>query len=161
MEEGNGKMNKKMRKFAIPMAVALLLQGTLPATSMASSEISARAISTVDTIAAPVQVKVTLEDAIKLVKNSFTIPTGYNEFTSGYNSYNERQTWSLNWKTTNELGGSFSAQVDVTTGEIVSMNCWQPVNPTSQNKVLKLSYDEAKTIAQNLVSKILGDRLAH
>lgn len=159
MEEGNGKMKKKMSKLAIPMAMALLVQGTLPASIMAA-DISARPISAVETVAAPAQVKVTLEAAIQLVKKNFTVPAAYTEFTSGFNSYNERQTWSLNWNSPDEVGGSFNAQVDVSTGEIIHMSCWSNVSPSPQSSVPKYSYDEAKVIAQDLVNKILGDKLS-
>ncbi|AFL99678.1 hypothetical protein Desde_1249 [Desulfitobacterium dehalogenans ATCC 51507] len=152
-------MNKKVRKLAIPMAVALLMQGALPASVMAASEVSVSPISAVEKIAVPAQVKVSLEDAIKLVKKNFTVPEGYTEFTSGYNSYNERQTWSLNWNSKKDAGGSFNAQVDVSTGEVIYMNCWNPISPSSQTSVPKYSYEEAKDIAQGLVNKILGDRL--
>lgn len=150
---------KKVHKLAIPMAVALLVQGALPASVMAAAEVSAKTISTVETIAAPAQVKVSLEDAIKLVKNNFTIPAAYTKFTSGYNNYNERETWSLNWNSADDAGGSFNAQVDVSTGEIIHMNSWNPASSSSQTGVPKYSYAEAKDIAQGLVNKILGERL--
>ncbi|MGE4272262.1 MAG: YcdB/YcdC domain-containing protein [Desulfitobacterium sp.] len=150
-------MSKKLRKLAIPMAVALLVQGTLPASIMAA-ELSVKPMSVMETIAVPTQVKVTLEDAIKIVKKNFTVPVAFTEFTSGYNNYNGRQTWSLFWNSKEESGGSFNAQVDVDTGEIIYMNSWNNINPANQGSVPQYTYEEAQVIAEKLVESILGDR---
>jgi len=71
---------------------------------------------------------VSLEQANGIVKNNFTIPEEYSIFSSGYENYGERKCWSLNWISSGELGGSFTAQVDAETGEIFSMQEWKPGN---------------------------------
>jgi len=151
---------KKLGKLAVPLAVALILQSTIPVSAAGglTSEISAIPISAAADKATPAQVKITLEDAIKTVKSYFTVPANYNVFSSGYNNYNDRETWSLNWTTKDESGGSFNAQVDVTTGEIVYMNYWKPSSVASPS-VPKYSYEEAKAIAEELVNKLLKDKL--
>ncbi|WP_338823736.1 hypothetical protein MHOCP_19220 [Moorella humiferrea] len=68
---------------------------------------------------------ISLEQAIRTVKANFNIPQEYNIFTSSYDSYDNRQTWSLHWNAPAD-GGSFNADVDARTGEIINMNTWKP-----------------------------------
>ncbi len=160
-------MNKKVRKLAIPMAFLLLGQMSFPASSMALEQQGAKMNYAVSgevekavKVSQPVKVEISLEKAIALVKQNFEVPGEFTDFTSGYNSYNGRQTWSLNWRAPGDAGGNFMAQVDVSTGEIISANSWKPVKSGSGTYISNYSYNQAKEIAQNLVSRILSDRLS-
>lgn len=161
-------MNKKVRKLAIPIAFILMAQTAFPASGMAleqkavnlnyevAGEVGQAAVST----SQPVKVEISLEKAITLVKQSFEVPGEFTEFTSGYNSYNSRQTWSLNWRAPGDTGGSFMAQVDVSNGEIINIGSWKPVKPNSGQYVTNYSYNQAKEIGEKLVNKILSDRIS-
>jgi hypothetical protein len=145
---------KKFRMLAIPLALILLAQTATPA-SIIASEQQVQAIK----VAMPLQVEISLEKAITIVKQNFTVPAEFTEFTSGYNSYGNRQTWSLNWRTLENDGGSFMAQVDVNNGEIVNISSWKPFKPGAGLNIPTYSYSQATEIAQSLVNKILSDRL--
>lgn len=160
-------MNRKVRKLAIPMVFLLLGQMSFPASGMALEQkganmnyaVSGEAQQAVK-VSMPIKVEISLEKAIAIVKENFEVPKEFTEFTSGYNSYNTRQTWSLNWRDPGGAGGNFMAQVDVVTGEIISVNSWKPVKSGSGTYVSNYSYNQAKEIAQKLVSRILSDRVS-
>ena len=103
---------------------------------------------------------VSLEKAISIVKENFNIPQEYTEFTSGLNMYNQNQTWSLNWSSSEQPGGSFSAQVDVNTGEIINMNNWRNnTQPGPTTQIPKIQASEAKDIALKLVTRLASEKL--
>lgn len=106
--------------------------------------------------------QISLEKAIGIVKSLFTIPAEFVKFTSGYNSYNDRQAWVLNWTTADEgKGGSFSAQVDAMSGEILSMNIWRNFNKPGPTFQLPLVEEpEAKAKALELVNKLAKDKMS-
>ena len=104
---------------------------------------------------------VNLEQAIRIVKNYFEIPQVYRHFTSGYNSYNNRQAWSLNWEATQPPGGSFHAEVDAVTGEVLNINNWKPVDrPVSGPRLPALSESQARQVAEKLLARLIPGRLS-
>ncbi|HHV64694.1 MAG TPA: peptidase [Peptococcaceae bacterium] len=102
--------------------------------------------------------KITLEQAIQIVKGNFTVPPEYKEFTSGFSTYQDRQSWSLNWNAAGEKGGSFSAQVDALSGEILSIYSWKSADDTQGFKLPAKTVDEAKKIATDIVKKLTGSK---
>lgn len=101
---------------------------------------------------------ITVEQAVQIVKDNFSIPEKYTQLTTGYNdynSYNNRATYSINWNAVaiDMPGGSFNAQVDASTGEILNINQWEP-SFNSSFKLPVLSAVEAEKIATDLVSKL-------
>lgn len=106
------------------------------------------------------ETKVTLEEAIGIVKDNFEIPKEFTEFTSGFSNYNYRQAWSLNWDASGEPGGSFSAQVDAVSGEILSVHSWQSSVGKQSYKLPGKTLEQAKIIADNTVKKLAGDKYA-
>lgn len=102
----------------------------------------------------------TLEQAIRLVKENFDIPAGFTKFESSYNSYDNRLIWSLNWNATGEPGGSFNAEVNAKTGEIINMRLWQyELTPQQGIKLPSISATKARAIAVELVERLLPQRL--
>ncbi|KYH31201.1 YcdB/YcdC domain-containing protein [Neomoorella mulderi] len=98
---------------------------------------------------------VSLEEAIRAVKDNFNIPKEYNIFTSSYNSYDNRQTWSLHWNAPGEPGGSFNADVDAKTGEILNMNTWKPEKrPEPGLRLPVISAAEARRVAVELLNRL-------
>ncbi|MEA4903157.1 YcdB/YcdC domain-containing protein [Desulfitobacterium sp.] len=143
----------KFRKLVIPLAFVFLAQTIVPTAVLGAEATKAK-------ITAPAKTEISLEQAINLVKQNFEVPKEFSQFTSGFNSYNSRQSWSLNWSNPDRNGGSFSAQVDVNSGEIMNMNQWKNTPETeSEFNLPQVSYAEAKEIAQQLVNKMLPDRL--
>lgn len=145
----------RFRKLVIPLAFVFLAQTIVPMSVVGAEAQPVK-------IAAPAKTEVSLEQAINLVKQNFTIPNEFSQFTSGFNSYNNRQSWSLNWSNPNQNGGNFTAQVDVNSGEILNMYQWKntiTTQPESGFNLPQVSYAEAKEIAQQLVNKMLPTRL--
>lgn len=104
---------------------------------------------------------VSLEQAIQAVKAAFEVPGEFSVFSSGYNQYGEQQTWSLNWRTAKEPGGSMYAEVDAQTGDIINVNIWQyRSEPEPRAKLPAISRDEAVKIAQDLLGRLQPGRLA-
>ena len=98
---------------------------------------------------------ITVEQAVKIVKDNFSIPEKYTQLSTGYNDFNNRASYSINWNAANQPGGSFNAEVDATTGDILNVNQWeQPLTPTIKLPVL--SAVEAEKIATDLISKLAG-----
>ncbi|PRR73319.1 YcdB/YcdC domain-containing protein [Neomoorella humiferrea] len=95
-----------------------------------------------------------LEQAIRLVKANFDIPQEYTNFTSNYDSYDGRQTWSLHWSAPSD-GGSFHADVDARTGEIINMNTWRPApEPGSSAGSPSVSLEAARQTAEELLNRL-------
>ncbi len=97
--------------------------------------------------------KITVEQAIQVVKDNFSIPEKYSHLSTGYNEFNNRATYSLNWNAVEEPGGSFNAEVDATTGEIMNINRWENSNRPSF-RLPVLSKEDAMKIASDMVSKL-------
>ena len=103
---------------------------------------------------------VTLEQAIRTVKENFNVPAGYTRFTSGYSSFQDRQAWSLNWSAPEEPGGNFFAQVDAQTGEVLSMNLWRPEqNPGPGLRIPAVSAARARQTAEAILQRLIPERL--
>ncbi|HHW08292.1 MAG TPA: hypothetical protein GXX34_12320 [Clostridia bacterium] len=96
-----------------------------------------------------------LEQAIKIAKSSFTVPSQYTEFTSRYSEYGETATWWLNWRGET---GEMSIEVDAVTGEVLRMYHY-PQREAGSIKLPKLSYQEAKAIADETVGRLQPDRV--
>ncbi|MDH7480271.1 MAG: PepSY domain-containing protein, partial [Syntrophomonadaceae bacterium] len=103
---------------------------------------------------------VTLEQAIRIVKDSFPVPAEYKEFSSGFGSYRDYQAWSLNWKAAAEPGGSFHAEVDAVTGEILNISTWKPdyrLEPVPQKPAVSVA--QARQTAVELLNRLAAGRL--
>ncbi|EHQ91814.1 S-layer homology domain-containing protein [Desulfosporosinus youngiae] len=130
-------MVKKIRPLNIMIALMLLLQVTIYPASALGSE----------------KANITVEEAVRIVKDNFTIPAEYSRMHTSYNEYNKRATYSLNWNSDQPPGGSFYAEVDATNGDILNMGQWQGKTQPSL-KLPLLSAAEAEKTAANLVSKL-------
>ncbi|WP_461389116.1 YcdB/YcdC domain-containing protein [Desulfosporosinus fructosivorans] len=102
---------------------------------------------------------ITVEQAVQIVKDNFSIPEKYSRMSTGYNEYNNQATYSLNWHSPEAPGGSFHAMVDVKTGEIININQWQEsLKPSFKLPVLSIG--DAEKIATDLVSKLASKHQA-
>ena len=96
---------------------------------------------------------ITVEQAVQVVKDNFSIPEKYSLLSTGYHEYNNRATYSLHWNAVEQPGGSFDAEVDATTGDILNINQWEePFKPSFKLPVL--SEGDAEKIATDLISNL-------
>ncbi|UWG96207.1 PepSY domain-containing protein [Dehalobacter sp. DCM] len=105
--------------------------------------------------------KISLEQALTTVKSNFSIPVEYTEFSSGFNSNNTHYVWYLNWNAPGGSGGSFSAQVDASSGEILSINSWQTSQNDQSFQLPALTHEEARQIASSTVKRLTGQKFSH
>jgi hypothetical protein len=107
----------------------------------------------------PTNTKVSLEEAVKIVKGVFVIPQEFTKFTSGYSQEENKQVWQLSWNAEKEPHGSLNARVDGETGEILEMNLWQ-ASPgrKPQGRLPALSRAEAVQKAEQLVKQLQPQR---
>ena len=145
-------IRKRMRKIA-RLGTALLLVILLPVTTLGAvpdknkngQESSPGVIS--------------LDKAIQIVKQNFDIPAELQEFSSAFDSSNERQVWRLSWTPGKGNEGYFMAEVDANSGEIMSMHHWQGPAVTG-SKIPSLSISEARQIGQKLLNQLLPGKSA-
>ena len=94
-----------------------------------------------------------LEKAIKSVKQYFTIPDNYKEFNYGISSIGDNKIWELNWSSKDGENGSIGASVD-SNGEIINYSLYNHADYGNSKKLPKLSRQEAKTKAEEIIKKI-------
>jgi len=135
-------MGKRLERIVVWATLLFLMVGLLPATALASAKPG-----------------VTLDQAIQAVKGVFEVPGEFTQFSSGYNQYEDRQAWNLNWRTTKEPGGNMWAEVDAVSGDILGMNIWQYTSDQPMMKLPSISREEAVKIAQELVNRLHSERL--
>lgn len=102
---------------------------------------------------------ITVEQAVQKVKDNFAVPKNYTVLNTGYNNYNNRATYSLNWNAADQPGGSFHAEVDATTGDILNVGQWDG-QVKSAFSLPVLSESEAEKKATDLITKLAGKHQA-
>ncbi|HBV88796.1 MAG TPA: hypothetical protein DEF42_19665 [Desulfosporosinus sp.] len=102
---------------------------------------------------------VNLEKAIQIVKTNFDVPSEYTDFSSSYNTYDDRHVWALRWNGTAERPGEFAAEVNALNGDIVSMNYWKNEDQLANSpSVPTISKARAQEISEKLLSRLIGKR---
>ncbi|AEF93385.1 Propeptide PepSY amd peptidase M4 [Desulfotomaculum nigrificans CO-1-SRB] len=100
--------------------------------------------------------KIPLDKAVQMAKDVFNIGNDYDRFESGFNTFDGRTEWQLNWNRTKEPGGSISVRINAMTGDIVGMDRWESPPPGQQYTGLpKYSYDEGAKLAREWAQKLL------
>jgi hypothetical protein len=97
---------------------------------------------------------ISLDKAIQIVKQNFNIPSDLQEFSSAFDSSDNRQVWRLNWTASEGKEGSFMAEIDANSGEIMSMYRWQG-QATSGSKIPSISITQARQTGQKLLNQLL------
>lgn len=111
------------------------------------------ATSTLPVFADTSQSKISLEKAIEIAKNTFSINTeGYDFNQSYYESANGTKQYQLNWNS-RKNGDGINITVDADAGDILYMNQWQNEysNPT---KLARYKREEALKVAEELIKKL-------
>jgi hypothetical protein len=138
------------RLFALLLAGVLILQLFTPGSVWAAEK---------ENTGENAEAKITLEQAIRIVKENFQVPPEFEDFSSGFDNNGQQQVWSLNWNSPQATGGNFRAQVDAVSGEIVNIYLWKSANDADNTyKLPSLTVDQAKTIADAIVQKLAGPK---
>ncbi|MBP8819322.1 MAG: S-layer homology domain-containing protein [Syntrophomonadaceae bacterium] len=143
-------ITKRIRKIA-RLGTALLLVILLPVTALGAVP----ANSNSGQVGSPGNIS--LDKAIQIVKQNFIIPSDLQEFSSGFDSYDNRQVWRLSWIAPEGKEGSFMAEVDANSGEIMSMFRWQGPDVTG-SKIPSISITQARQIGQKLINQLLPSK---
>jgi len=138
-------------KFIFPLTLILIVQLLIPIPMYANENIKIQNAS-------QETAKISLESAIQIIKENFEISKDFTEFTSGFNNYDSRQIWSLNWSSTGQSGGSFASQVDAVSGEILNIYSWEAFKQSQYYELPKISREEAEKIAAGIVQKLTGPK---
>lgn len=104
------------------------------------------------------QAKFPLDKAIAKAKEVFDIGSDYNHFESGFNNYDARTEWNLNWQkgTPEQPKGSILVRINALTGEVVGMDRWEELSPGQRYSGLpQYSYDQATKLAREWAQKLL------
>jgi len=130
-------MFRKIRHLNIVVIFMLLLQlAVYPANTLGSEKTS-----------------ITVEQAVQIVKDNFSIPEKYSRMSTGFNEGNDRAAYNIDWSSMEQPYGSFNAIVDATTGDILNINQWEEsLRPSFKLPVL--SMEDAEKIATDLISKL-------
>lgn len=145
-------IKNKMRKLA-RLGTALLLVILLPVTTLGAVP----ANSNSGQVNSPGSIS--LDKAIQIVKQNFDIPAELQEFSSAFDSSNDRKVWRLSWTAGNGNEGNFMAEVDANSGEIMDMHRWQGPGATG-SKIPSISISEARQIGQKLLNQMLPSKSA-
>lgn len=136
-------MKRTRHRFLVWSLLALFMLSLFPAGALAAE-----------------QPAISLEQAIRTVKDNFDIPKEYTNFQSGFNNYDNRQMWNLNWTASGEPGGEFHAQVDAETGEVVNMNVWEnKYQPEPGLRLPAISKAQAQDIAAKMLNQLAPARV--
>lgn len=147
-------MKNKLNSILAVIVVAFLL---VPAISAPLAFAGESSLSL--TVGSLVMPEVTLEKAIEIVKTNFDVPSEYTDFSSTYNTYDDRKIWALRWNGTAERPGEFGAEVSAINGDILSMNYWKNEEQTGNSSpVVTITKSGAQEISDNLLTRLLGKR---
>jgi len=151
------------------MSLALILIFLAPLNAFAAeADLPVSAIHVTPTVVSPAvpparpfaPANISLNQAIVIVKNNFTIPNEYSEFDSGYESYQgQTQVWRMDWRNQDQSQGGFMATVDSNTGEIVSMNRWER-QEDAVSRIPAITIEQARQSGQKLINRLLPAKSA-
>jgi len=151
-----------LKKGAVALLVPALLLALLPPTVTAAPAQSSGGIppapaGAVEAGTAPSS-EISLEAAVRAVKDNFVIPRELTRFTSSYNSWGNRPAWTMTWQGPDASSGQINAEVDATTGDILSVNIWT-LRAKPGPRLPTISLAAAQQVAADLVGKLLADRI--
>ena len=106
------------------------------------------------------QPAISLDKATNTVKQAFTIPAQLTNFGSGLSKYMNHQVWDLHWMNPQNPPSGIDAQVDATTGELISMRIEQFLDSQAPElQIPILTEDDAKKIATDLLTRLDSDKI--
>ncbi|MCB8817074.1 YcdB/YcdC domain-containing protein [Desulfosporosinus shakirovi] len=144
-------MKKTWRSFLAVCVVTVLLVPAVAPMALARE-------ATTAAVGALAKSQINLEKAIQIVKTNFEVPSDYTDFSSSYNTYDDRQVWALRWSGTAERAGEFAAEVNAVNGDIVSMNYWNNDESGNSSMIPAISKEDAQDCGYKLLNRLLGQR---
>lgn len=149
-------INRMQKNGSSILAIILVALLVIP---MISAPIALGAEGRMPAVQTVVKAEITLEKAILIVKTNFDVPNEYTDFNSTYNTYENRQAWSLRWNAPAGKPGEFSAEVNAINGDILSMNYRNNDGESSNSGVLPaITKAAALEISDKLLTRLLGER---
>lgn len=107
-----------------------------------------------------IQPTVNLDKAISIFKQAFTVPDNLTNFSSGFSRFMNRQAWDLHWMNRQNPPSGLDAQVDATTGEIISMRVEQFVDSQAPGlQIPTLTEQDAEKVAIDLLTRLDSDKM--
>lgn len=104
------------------------------------------------------EVEMTLEKAIHIAKENFTIPKELEDFTSSYTQQGGVPVWHLQWRSGQERTGEISVGINSITGEITAFHCYDPAEQEqsahSYSYLPKITREEASKKAADYIEKL-------
>ncbi|MGI6492223.1 MAG: YcdB/YcdC domain-containing protein [Pelotomaculum sp.] len=142
-------------------ALALLSFAVLPAAAeeAAAQKMVTPAMVSDSGLPEPGETAVSLEQAIKLARETFQVPAVFDKFSNGFNQSEQGAFWELHWMPSGDAGGYMDVRVNAQSGEIWSMSMWNPPADDSGYRGLPAySREQARTIAEAIVQKVHPER---
>ncbi|MGC9139619.1 YcdB/YcdC domain-containing protein [Athalassotoga sp.] len=105
---------------------------------------------------------ITLNDAVKIAKTYFDIPSNFTNFSFNYNTYDHTGEWNLSWSSPqiNDLSnGSLSITINASNGEIESMYCWNQSENQPKYAFPRISREQARETALSFLKKIIPGKI--
>ncbi len=158
-------INIKTFGVCLAMILFFLLPGAAlaeapPADLQGENEIvKASILSTTPAKAGEQPASVSLEQAIGIAKEAFTVPEGFSQFTTGFDQSDGKSFWNLRWYRSGEPGGEMNVRVNSQTGDIWSMGQWVPSAPGQEYRGLpKYTREQVESAAAALAKKLQPER---
>ena len=102
--------------------------------------------------------KLTQTQALEIAKTKLGLVTdGYNFNASYTEDTNGRKTYSFNWESKKQPGGSINVSIDADTGEILNFYQWDYKNSTA-GRIPKYPKSRAQETAEALIKKLEPDK---
>ena len=102
--------------------------------------------------------KLTQAQALEITKTKLNLVTdGYNFNGSYQEDANGKKTYSFNWESKKQPGGSINVSIDADTGEILNFYQWDYTNSTA-GRIPKYPKSSAQDAAEALIKKLEPDR---
>ncbi|OPY58883.1 MAG: Endo-1,4-beta-xylanase A precursor [Pelotomaculum sp. PtaU1.Bin065] len=102
---------------------------------------------------------VSLEQAIVIAREAFSVPESLDQFSTSFDQSGDNSFWELHWYRSKEPGGDMNVRVNATTGEVWSMYRWTPPAPGQNFQGLPAyTREQAEGIASNLAKKLQPER---
>jgi hypothetical protein len=107
------------------------------------------------------QASVSLEQAIGIAREAFTVPEGFGEFSTGFDQSDNGAFWSLRWYRSGEPGGEMNVRVNAETGEVWSMGLYDPPASGQEYRGLpKYTREQLAGAAAALAAKLQPERFS-
>jgi len=157
------RINIKTFGVCLAMVIFFLLPGAAlaesPTADLKKEIAKVQTVKTTPAEAGEQTASVSLEQAIGIAKEAFTVPEGFSQFSTGFDQSGDKSFWNLRWYRSGEPGGEMNVRVNTLTGDIWSMGQWIPSAPGQEYRGLpKYTREQAESAAAALAKKLQPER---